>query len=101
MKRRHKLHKILKDILGSENVYFQPPESVKMKYPAIVYLRSNERIIHADNIPYKRVKRYQITVITKDPDSDIPDKIGELSGASFNRFFTSEGLNHDVYTLYF
>ena len=32
MDRRLKLHEELCDILGSRNVYFQPPETVKMKY---------------------------------------------------------------------
>ena len=35
--RRNDLQKLLVEVLGSKNVYFQPPESVKMKYPAIVY----------------------------------------------------------------
>ena len=40
MKTRYELHEFLCEILGSRNVYFQPPESVKMKYPAIVYERT-------------------------------------------------------------
>ena len=41
MKTRYELHEFLCEILGSRNVYFQPPESVKMKYPAIVYERTD------------------------------------------------------------
>ena len=37
MRNRLDLQKIFEDILGSKNVYFQPPESLKMKYPAIRY----------------------------------------------------------------
>jgi len=33
--RRIQLHEILCDVLGTRNVYFQPPESVDMNYPAI------------------------------------------------------------------
>ena len=33
---REILHKILKEIIGNDNVYFQPPESAKLKYPRIL-----------------------------------------------------------------
>ena len=37
MANRLDLQALLEDLLGSRNVYYQPPESVKMNYPAIVY----------------------------------------------------------------
>lgn len=49
MDRRPELGRIFRDILGSDHVYFQPPETVKMKYPAIKYERSDMEIMHADN----------------------------------------------------
>lgn len=91
----------LRDLLGSANVYFQPPPTIQMEYPCIVYKRDFEEVKHADNVPYNRKKRYQVTVIDTDPDSDIPDKIAELSLCSFDRFYTADGLNHDVFTLFF
>lgn len=98
---RLELQSILVDLLGSDNVYFQPPPSVKMKYPCIVYSRDDEDTIFADDNPYRRVKRYQVTVIDQNPDSEFPDKVAELPLCTYDRFFTSDNLNHDVYKLFF
>lgn len=83
------------------NVYFQPPPSVNMLYPCIVYERNMVSIRHADNKAYDSLKRYQITVIDRNPDSDIPDKVAALPTSSFDRHFTSDDLNHDVYSIFF
>lgn len=83
------------------NVYFQPPPTVQMQYPCIVYKRDFESTDFADNAPYNRMKRYQVTVIDQNPDSLIPDQIAALPMCSFDRFFTADNLNHDVYNLYF
>ena len=47
-----RLQETLETILGSENVYFQPPESYKIEYPCIIYERANIKAIKADNIGY-------------------------------------------------
>lgn len=101
MDRRNELHALLTALMGNGNVYFQPPESLKLEYPCIIYNRDRIDIRHADNVPYRHVKRYQITVVDADPDSDIPDKVTMLPSCSFERAFTADNLNHDVFTLYF
>lgn len=101
MARRLQLQDLLRTILGTNNVYFQPPPDVQMAYPCIVYHRDYEQVNHADDIPYKQRKRYMVTVIDRDPDSDIPDKIGALPLCVYDRFYTAENLNHDVYKLFF
>lgn len=98
---RPELHQILKDLLGSANVYFQPPSTVVMVYPCIVYRRDNLDIRHANDKPYKHRKRYQVTVIDRNPDSAIPDKVAKLPLCAFDRFFTADNLNHDVFQLFF
>lgn len=98
---RLELHALLKSLLESDNVYFQPPPTVKMQYPCIVYNRDRVEIDHADNRPYSHKTRYEITVIDPNPDSDVHKKVGALPTSSYNRFFTSDNLNHDVYTLFF
>ena len=65
MASRLELHEKLCELLGSRNVYYQPPATVKMKYPAIVYRRYAIDNVHADNIPYFRFHGYEITVIDK------------------------------------
>lgn len=101
MARRLELQALLVDILGSNNVYFQPPPSVKMQYPCIVYNRDYEQANFADDKPYKHRKRYQVTIIDRNPDSEIPAKVAALPLCSFDRAFTADNLNHDVYRLFF
>lgn len=96
---RLELQALLKEIV--DNVYFQPPPNVRLVYPCIVYARDNADVSYADNKPYRRTKSYTVTVIDRNPDSDIPDQVAALPLCSHNRFFTSNDLNHDVYTLYF
>lgn len=97
---RLQLQALLESLLGSGNVYFQPPSNVDMLFPAIVYRRDNARTEYADNSPYANRIRYQVTVIDRNPDSVIPSKVAALPLCSYNRFYVVEKLNHDVYNLY-
>ena len=101
MDKRLQLHSILLEVLDSPNVYFQPPENVQMQYPCIVYARDNAVTQFAGNEPYKNTKRYKVTVIARNPDSEIPDKVALLPLCTMDRFFTAGNLNHDVFNLYF
>lgn len=101
MPQRLDLHNILKKLLGTDNVYFQPPPNVVMNYPAIVYRRSDIQSHYADNVPYRHKTRYQVTVISKDPDNEITKKVADLPMCSYDRFFTADNLNHDIYNLFF
>lgn len=89
------------DIVKSSNVYFQPPENVKLSYPCIVYSRKDVGTRFANDKPYNHQVVYSITVIDKDPDSEIPWKIAALPMSSFDRHYKSDNLNHDVYNLYY
>ena len=101
MASRLKLQTMLEELLGSRNVYFQPPSSVKMSYPAIVYSRKLIDNEHADNTVYKQSFAYDLTIIDKNPDSDISMKISKLPKCRFDRHYVSDNLNHYVFTLYF
>ena len=98
--KQQKLHSILLPINGNENVYYQPPGSLKIKYPAIVYKRADINNTFANNNVYKQDHMYEITVINKDPDSEVSEKISKLPKCRFNRHFVNDGLNHDVYIIY-
>lgn len=98
---RLELQDLLVDLLGLNNVYFQPPLNIKLKYPCIVYKRDDKDTEYANNKPYKHKTRYQLTIIDTNPDSDIHMKVAELPLSSYVRFFTADNLNHDVYNLYF
>lgn len=96
---RLELQKLLESILGSRNVYYQPPESIKIKYPAIIYSRNNIDNNFADDIVYMQNHTYQIIVIDANPDSEIVNKISKLPMCRYNRHYTSDNLNHDVFIL--
>lgn len=85
----------------ADNVYFQPPENIQLQYPCIIYKRDYAVTEFADDNPYTHTKRYMVTVIDRDPDSIIPDKVAALPMSIFNRFYTADNLNHDVYNVFF
>ena len=95
------LQDILETILGSLNVYYQPPNSLIMKYPAIVYSRDTIKETFANDNVYTIVKSYEVIVIDKDPDSEIVDKVGAIQSCKFIRNYTVDNLNHDVFTIQF
>lgn len=98
---RAELQSLLETLLGSRNVYFQPPPSFQMKYPCIVYNLDDMDTKFANNYPYKLEKRYSLTIIDKDPDSLIPDKLALLQKCIFDRHFVSDNLNHNIFIIYF
>jgi hypothetical protein len=101
MDRRQKLQNLLKSILGSDNVYFQPPPSVKLKYPCIIYNRKDISQTKADNIDYIRRVLYNLILVGYDPNSEIIDKLLDIPYCSYDRFYTADDLNHDVFSLYY
>lgn len=101
MDRRPNLQTLLETVLGSRNVYFQPPSSVHIKYPAIIYSRANIENLHANNRVYLSNIAYQLTVVGRDPDSEIVDKVSQLPKCSFNRHYVADNLHHDVFTIYY
>ena len=89
------LQKTLSDILGC------PDRGEKCRVYCIVYEHSRIEPTFADNQPYALHDRYQVTVIYRNPDSEIPSKIALLPMCSHERHYTKENLNHDVFNLYF
>ena len=98
---RLQLHSLLSEMVEIGHIYFQPPANVQMQYPCIVYKRDTATTEFAGNNPYRYSKRYQVTIIDRDPDSEIPDKVAALPMCTHNRFFTADNLNHDVFNIYF
>ena len=101
MSSRRDLHTILEGILGSHNVYFQPPESIKMNYPAIVYERYDIPNRSANNDVYLQAVKYKVTVIDTDPDSEIVLRMSKFRTAHFDKHYIIDGLNHDTFTIYY
>ena len=101
MANRLDLHEELVNLLGNRNVYFQPPASVVMKYPSIRYELSNVRLKFANNQKYNARRCYSLTLIHKDPDTDIVDKILELPMCSMDTSFQADNLNHWVFSIFY
>lgn len=100
--RRLALHEKLCEFLGSSNVYFQPPESVRMKYPAIRYNLTSGDTRYADNKTYLYRKRYAVTVIDKNPDADWDTKmLSNFEYCNFERAYAADNLNHWQFSLYY
>lgn len=92
----------LETILGSRNVYFQPPESKKLVYDCIVYNRSNIESKQANNYNYLSKDRYEITYIYKNPDSELPQTIlDHFKYCTHVRHFVIDNLYHDVFGIYY
>lgn len=101
MASRLDLQTMLEEVLGNENVYFQPPTSKQMSYPAIRYSLNRIENLHADDRVYSQNVSYMVTLIHPDPDNEIVKKLSLLPHCTFDRFYVSDNLNHYVFTLYF
>ena len=105
MASRLELHEELCTVLGSRNVYFQTPESVKMEYKptgAIRYNLAGKDLKRANNKIYLSTNQYDGVVITRDPDTTIPDKLlAHFEKCSFGRPYPADGLNHYPFTIYY
>lgn len=98
---RLELQSLLEELLGSNNVYYKPPESIKMQYPAIKYSKQTIRSTHANDRKYSMKDCYQLIVIAKLPDNPVIKKLLELPYCSYDRNYVADNLNHDVLTIYY
>lgn len=103
MNSRLDLHSKLVELLGSDHVYFQPPEDIRMKYPCIVYQRTDLDSHDADDMRYANLFRYEIQYITKEPDTNdfIIKFVNAFKYCSYNRHFVTDSLNHENFDLYY
>lgn len=99
---RDQLHDLLQETVGEGvHLYFQPPSNVQMQYPCVVYNRARSDTKFAGNSPYRLTKRYTVTVIDRNPNSEIPDKVALLPMCTHSTWFAADSLNHDVFDIYF
>lgn len=101
MASRLDLQSKLEALLGNRNVYYQPPASLKMKYPAIRYDKSNISSRYANDAKYSNFTQYELIVIDNHPDNEVINKILELPLTSYERHYTADNLHHDVITIYY
>lgn len=98
---RLKLHNELKELLGSESVYYNSPGSEEMKYPAIRYSRKSIDTRYANDAIYSMKDCYEIIVISRMPDDPVIEKLLAMPYCSYDRPYKADNLNHDVFTLYY
>ena len=96
---RLQLQSLLEEI--TEHVYFQPPTNLQLQYPCIKYERDAADSVFANNGSYRYTKRYMVTVIDRNPDSALPDQVAVLPMCTFDRHYTADDLNHDVFNVFF
>jgi hypothetical protein len=101
MRSRIKLHELLVGVLGSRYVYFQPPESLKLTYPCIIYERHDISNTFADDDVYLDPRQYRVTVVDPDPDSEIVNKMAKFKTPRFVRHMVVDNLNHDIFNIYY
>lgn len=94
------LQRKLERLLGSTNVYFQPPDDTKLKYPCIIYNLDGAESDHADNQDYRVKKFYQVTYIDRSPLSSVVDNLIALPYSSLSTTMRVDGLNHYVFRIY-
>lgn len=88
-------------ILESRNVYFQPPASVSMNYPAIRYELKDFRNQSANNSSnYISSTGYECILIMRSPDTEYLQEIFKIPYCKFNRYYKAENLHHYVFTIY-
>lgn len=95
---RDKLSQMLHEFC--DHVYYQPPPSVKLIYPCIIYERRSGDSIYADDITYRFMYSYTVTYIDPNPDSEVPEELVKLPMCKMDRCFTSDNLNHSVFIIY-
>ena len=100
MNKRIDLHNLLLKLAGP-NVYYQIPSNMKMKYPAVKYERGRIDNNHADNIVYSQNTSYNITVISKNPDEPIVEKISKIPTCEYDRDYIIDNLYHTVFKIYY
>ena len=101
MDRRLRLHELLCEKLGSRNCYYDPPESVKLVYPCIIYKWDADENKHADNLRYFNKRQWTVIIIDRRADSPLPESIGQLPMCQLNRVYTADNLYHFTYRLYY
>lgn len=98
---RLQLHDELTAIEGVVKAYYQPDETVNLLYPCVIYKKTGRSAQFANNSVYKKLYEYKITVVDRDPDSLIPERIEDFQFCTVDRPFTSNNLYHNNFTLYY
>lgn len=95
---RQRLSNFMEECGEIPKLYFQPPESVKLEYPCMVYHLKTLTSRKANDRPYHKMIAFDITYITRSPASLVPDRMLSEPLFAFDRYYTAENLHHYAYT---
>ena len=98
MKTRAEVQEELEELIGSSHVYYQPPETLKMRYPCIVYNQQRVDRFYADDGPWAQFPEYLVNYIGRDPDDPVLDRLMQARNLVFDRHYVSDNLHHNVFT---
>lgn len=102
MERRLKLQMELSKILNSDHVYFNPPETIKLQYPCIIFKKKGANLKKADNRVYRKTSQYQLIYIRDKNDELMENKLLDaFPMISEGVSYTSQNLLHTPYTLFY
>lgn len=100
-RRSQELQATFEELLGSRNVYYNPPESVLMDYDAIVFKRTTINNKFASNSVYVQLpSNFEVVTITRDPDAEVIEKVSTMPGCRFVTSYVVDNLNHNIFTIH-
>ena len=101
MASRLELQSKFEELLGSRNVYYQPPTNLIMQYDAIRFSLSTGKEQYANNAKYLKMKCYEGIVISRKPDPEVVESISDLPYTSFEKPYIVDNLYHYPFTIYY
>ena len=101
MKTRAEVQKLLEEVLGSKNVYFQPPPNTSIKYPCFVFKFNKFHRRNADNTPYILTGCWEVHHMYKSVNNDLKEKMLFIAPwVEYDRRIVADGVYNDYYTIY-
>ena len=101
MDKRMQLQSELERLVGP-NVYFQPPATVQLKYPCVIYNLSSGNSIYADNSVYTYTNRFELIFIYRKQNMEIVETVlRTFTMCTVSRVYIADNLYHYVFNLYY
>ena len=98
--KRLALHQEFIRILGNAcNVYFMPPQEMRLSYPAIVYYLGGGSDSYADNVRFLPRTTFDVTLIENEPLSPKVDEIRDLKHSSYMTSFKKDHLHQHQFKI--
>lgn len=85
---------------AEKRVFFNPDSNVKLIYPCVIYSENSYNHKRADNVRYFSGIEYRVTVIDRNPDTDIHvDILEAFQHARYSNNHRADNLIHHILTI--